>query len=106
MKRIVDRRSGNGWTIYYSLAEIGGKAKTYPFNWIKEIDEHHFDSLFKEDDENEFGVANFTFQTVKSENKLNEMSEACFFFAAPSVIVYENYSLSFQDVQPLLLEIL
>ncbi|WP_256942429.1 hypothetical protein [Bacillus sp. OV166] len=106
MRRIVRRRRDNGWTVYTSLAEIGGKAKTYPFNWIKEIDEHHFDSLFKEDNETEFGIGNFTFRTVKSENKLNQMSEACFFFAAPSVILHENYSLSFRDVQPLLLEIL
>ncbi|TDK61770.1 hypothetical protein E2K98_12840 [Bacillus salipaludis] len=104
------RRSGGGWTIYASLAEVDdgprNEANAYPFNWIKEIEEHYFDGFFEENDEEEFDMGKMMFKSIKSDISLNQMSEVCFFFSAPNVILNDNYLLMFQDVSPLVLETL
>ncbi|MBT2739374.1 hypothetical protein [Bacillus sp. ISL-77] len=104
------RRGQSGWTLYASVEEVyKGEQKEYSFDWIKEIDEGYFDSLFEnEDDEEDFEsrIRNQSVRYIKSEECLNEISEICFFYAAPDMILEHNRVLVFQDVNPWVLEVI
>jgi hypothetical protein len=100
-----------GWTLYASVEEVyEGEEKEYPFDWIEEIDEGDFDSLFEdEDNEEDFynRIRNQSVRLIKSEKSLNEMSVICFFYAAPDVILEDHQSvLVFQDINPWLQEVI
>jgi len=100
-----------GWTLYASVEEVyDGPKKEYPFDWIKEIDEEAFDSLFEDDvDEEDFynRVQNQTVSFIKSDKHLNQMSEICFYYAAPDVILEDHRScLVFRDMDQWLHEVI
>ncbi|WP_256942415.1 hypothetical protein [Bacillus sp. OV166] len=98
-----------GWTLYSPIEQdFVTEPKEYTFEWIEELNEEEFDSLFEDcDDDGEFHINGFTYKTIKSENRLNEMSEICFLYAAPDAIFENHHSaLVFQDVTPWVLEII
>ncbi|SMQ80906.1 hypothetical protein SAMN05444673_4032 [Bacillus sp. OV166] len=104
-------RRQTGWTLYASVEEVyEGEEKEYPFEWIEEIAEGDFDSLFEdEDDEEDFynRMRNQSVRLIKSEKSLNEISVICFFYAAPEVILEDHQSvLVFQDMNPWLQEVI
>jgi hypothetical protein len=107
---LFKRRRRYGWTLYASVEEIfEGEEKEYPFDWIEEIDEGYFDNLFEdEDDDEDFynRIQNQSVSFIKSDKRLNQMSEICFFYAAPDVILEDHHSvLVFRDIDQWLHEV-
>ncbi|WP_429464764.1 hypothetical protein [Neobacillus sp. B4I6] len=107
--RKYKRRRQNGWALYAPIEpDFVTEPKEYPFEWIEELNEEQFDSLFEDcDDDGELHINRLTYKTINSENRLNEMSEICFLYAAPDAIFEDHhFALVFQDVTPWVLEII
>ncbi|MFB5197597.1 hypothetical protein ACE198_22260 [Neobacillus sp. KR4-4] len=107
----LKRKRQTGWTLYASVEEVcEGAKKEYPFNWIEEIDEQCFDNLFEDDDdEDDFNIRiqNQSVSFIKSDKHLNQMSEICFYYAAPDVILEDHRScLVFRDMDQWLHEVI
>src|SRR4051812_6278259 len=105
------RRQQSDWTLYASVEEVyEGEEKVYPFDWIEEIDEETFDNLFEDEDiEEDFyhRIRNQSVRLIPSEKSINVMSEICFFYAAPDVILEDYHSvLVFRDLNQWLQEVI
>jgi hypothetical protein len=113
LKRYTNYKRKNqiGWTLYASVEnDFDGEIKEYPLDWIIQIKESYFDSLFEDGEEDEdllSILSKLNVRLIESKLQIDHMSEICFYYAARDLFLDKGQSvIIFRDLTTEMLKVI